>query len=365
MQTWKSLRRASLSAASLWLCAAAPAQAQVKPHNGQLTAGPVAVSAVRLPSFNRLGNGGDTGRLTFRGGLVLSSQHANFGGWSGLEIAADGRRFLAVSDAGGWMSGEIVYDAGAPARLAAVRIGPLLTLKGGNLKRGRDRDAEAVALESGSLDKGSVLVAFEQNGRIARYDFTPHKGVSATRGFIAFPEAAKAVRRKGGFEAMTLMRGGPYKGAIVVFSERLADDNGNRRGFVLTGKTARPLLLKDEGGYDITDVASLEDGSLIVLERRFRWTEGLHVRLRLVRAADLGRAGAAPAETLLDAGLASEIDNLEGLAVHRDAEGTLVLTLISDDNFNRILQRTLLLQFAYANDPAGAGIDPKTPKARP
>jgi len=35
---------------------------------------------------------------------------------------------------------------------------------------------------------------------------------------------------------------------------------------------------------------------------------------------------------------------MEGLAVHQDASGSVVLTLISDDNFSR-LQRTLLLQF--------------------
>jgi hypothetical protein len=39
-----------------------------------------------------------------------------------------------------------------------------------------------------------------------------------------------------------------------------------------------------------------------------------------------------------------EIDNMEGLSVHRDAGGALVLTLISDNNFWG-LQRTVLLQF--------------------
>ena len=41
-----------------------------------------------------------------------------------------------------------------------------------------------------------------------------------------------------------------------------------------------------------------------------------------------------------------EIDNMEGLAVHRNAQGRTILTLISDDNFNRRFQRTLLMQFA-------------------
>jgi hypothetical protein len=36
---------------------------------------------------------------------------------------------------------------------------------------------------------------------------------------------------------------------------------------------------------------------------------------------------------------------MEGLAVHREGGGTIV-TLISDNNFNTTLQRTLLLEFA-------------------
>ena len=44
-----------------------------------------------------------------------------------------------------------------------------------------------------------------------------------------------------------------------------------------------------------------------------------------------------------------QIDNMEGLSVHRDARGALVLTLISDDNFSP-LQRTLLLQFTLVGE---------------
>jgi len=47
---------------------------------------------------------------------------------------------------------------------------------------------------------------------------------------------------------------------------------------------------------------------------------------------------------LLWADLNQQIDNLEGLSVHRGADGAFILTLISDDNFSP-LQRTLLLQF--------------------
>jgi len=96
-------------------------------------------------------------------------------------------------------------------------------------------------------------------------------------------------------------------------------------------------------------LAALPDGSLIVLERRFRWSEGVKMRLRLIRAA-----GAFDGEVLLEADSGYEIDNMEGLAVHQGARGETVLTLISDDNFNSLLQRTLLLQFTLLLDAQAA-----------
>ena len=47
---------------------------------------------------------------------------------------------------------------------------------------------------------------------------------------------------------------------------------------------------------------------------------------------------------LFEADLRYEIDNLEGLSIHRGGAGEMVLTMISDDNFS-VLQRTVLLQF--------------------
>ncbi len=59
-------------------------------------------------------------------------------------------------------------------------------------------------------------------------------------------------------------------------------------------------------------------------------------------------------DALIEATAGEEIDNMEGLALHRGAAGELVITMISDNNFNRILQRTVLLQFALAPPPTEA-----------
>jgi hypothetical protein len=52
---------------------------------------------------------------------------------------------------------------------------------------------------------------------------------------------------------------------------------------------------------------------------------------------------------LIFADMAYQIDNMEGLAVHRAGDGATVLTLISDDNFSP-LQRTVLLQFTWVGE---------------
>ena len=45
---------------------------------------------------------------------------------------------------------------------------------------------------------------------------------------------------------------------------------------------------------------------------------------------------------------------MEGMAVHRGASGETIISLISDDNFNRLLQRTLFLQFTLHDKKAGS-----------
>lgn len=365
MKGLRGSKRQLAIVALLALLSAGLAFADGKPEMKKLKTGTFTLETTPIASFGRGGLKASTGKLEWRGGLVLTSPHKNFGGWSGLVLDPDGRRFLSISDAGAWMTGELNYQRGVVSGIANPRMGPLLSKEGVNLSKGKDRDAEAIALQSGNFDDGELLVAFERNARIARYGFTTKSGVTATKGFLPLPEAARGMSRNGGFEAMTVIRGGNHSGSVIAFSERMKDENGNRVGWLWGQRGATEFKIKDIGGYDISDVASLEDGSLILLERRFRWLEGLYIRLRLVPAKDVGLAQTIEGQTLLEADLSQEIDNMEGLAISRDASGTAVLTLISDDNFNRSLQRTLLLQFAYPDDPARDVARAVTAKARP
>ena len=58
---------------------------------------------------------------------------------------------------------------------------------------------------------------------------------------------------------------------------------------------------------------------------------------------DIGSTG----RSIFESDASQQIDNMEGLAIHREGRDT-VLTMVSDDNFNGI-QRTLLLEFALVS----------------
>jgi hypothetical protein len=67
------------------------------------------------------------------------------------------------------------------------------------------------------------------------------------------------------------------------------------------------------------------------------------MRIRRMALASVQPGATIDGPVLIEADMGYQIDNMEGLSVHRDG-GALVLTLISDDNFS-MMQRTLLLQF--------------------
>ena len=102
--------------------------------------------------------------------------------------------------------------------------------------------------------------------------------------------------------------------------------------------------MKRIGEFDITDGDFLPGGDMILLERRFNMSDGVAMRLRRIHGADIEKGATVDGEILLEADLLYQIDNMEGLSVTIDPDGTPRLTLVSDDNHS-ILQRNLLLEF--------------------
>ena len=344
--------RAALIAVALLASIADPATAQRKSDATTDKVTPVTVSARSIESFQRgLGDTKRFGRLEFRGGLVMTSPDARFGGFSGFVIAPDGRRFTAVSDEGNWLSGEITYAGKAPSGITNARMGPLLALNGRPLSRKRDADAEELTLLSGTLSHGVALVAFERNHRLARYPIV-NGALGRPTGLIGLPPESKRMTSNSGIEAVTVLRGGPFNGAILAFAEELKDADGHQVGWLLGKGAPKQIAITDIGGFAFTGAASLDDGSVLLLERRFRITEGVKMRLRYLPVAELKPGHVIEGETLVSSDMGYEIDNMEAVAVHTGSGGETIVTIVSDDNLNRFLQRNLLLQFTL--HPAAA-----------
>jgi hypothetical protein len=303
---------------------------------------PVTVTVAPITSFFKNGGGTRFGQLEWRGGLVLSADTEKFGGYSGVLLSPDGRDLIAVSDAGGWLSARIEYKGSRPVGLTDASLGAIMAVDGKPLRRNRDRDAEEIALSAGTLEKGEVLVSFERQNRIVRYRLTS----AGLQRPIEIIDPPPALRRQSvdGMEAMTVLKGGPFAGRMVAFSENAGQD-GRHDGWIWIGDTPKPLDVVSHGGFALTAAASLDDGTLLLLERRFTIFEGVRMRLRRIDPAAVKPGAVLDGEVLIEADLSSEIDNMEALGVHKDPSGQTVLTIISDDNFNRTLQRTLLLQF--------------------
>jgi hypothetical protein len=249
----------------------------------------IEVDAEPIAHFER-GQPGTTrfGALEFRGGLVLTSPSSDFGGWSGLVMARDGRSLLAISDVGSWMTAELIHEGGRPKGLGKVRLGPIPDSRGQPLESKRDADAEAVALLEGNLNDGMLLIGFERNHRIVRHPI--REGIIQTpTGALNLPAEARRMPANQGIEAVAVLQGGRYKGAIVAFAERFTLGSGYHTGWLwMDGGEAQRLQLKDIDGFNITDAAGLPDGSLLVLERYFRWTDGVKMRLRHLSAGEIG-----------------------------------------------------------------------------
>jgi hypothetical protein len=309
-----------------------------KAESIEITARPIAHFERGRPDVKRFGD------LEFRSGLVLTSSSTHFGGWSDLIVEADGNSLFAISDVGGWLAADIKYADGRLVGLSNAHIGPILDVGGRALAGKREQDAESLALVDGNLTRGSVLIGFERWHRIGRFEIRDRE-LRAPSGYMKMPPEARSMSPNLGLEAVAVLRAGPLKGSVVAFAERFTRGSGYHTGWIWTGGEPKMLQLRDIDGFDITGAAGLQDGSLLVLERRYRWTEGVKMRIRQLATADIKPGARLEGRVLIQADNGFEIDNMEGIAVHRSSSGETILTLISDDNFNGLLQRTLLLQF--------------------
>jgi hypothetical protein len=195
-------------------------------------------------------------------------------------------------------------------------------------------------------------VGIERVNRIVRFDFARCGFRARAAEYAAGARSAFGnLPHNKGLEALTFApRSSRLAGTLIAFSERGYDPNGNLRAFLIGAPPGGAGSVADRDDFDISDSATLPSGDVLLLERRFSWWRGIAMRLRRVAISDIAPGALVDGTDLIFADFGYQIDNMEGLSVHTDASGAVVLTLISDDNFNSFLQRTVLLQFRLVEE---------------
>jgi hypothetical protein len=300
------------------------------------------VRTVPIPRFKLSTDETRFGALEYRGGFAMYSTNADFGSWSGLDFAADGR-IVAIADTGFWLSAHLVEDGDRLVDIAQPKIGIMLADNGQPAPNKVSTDAESLRIVHRDGQE-TALVSFEQKAAIRRYagpDFA-----SAVPKHPPLPKFVTGLRRNQGLESLAVAPAdSPLAGATVAIAERSLDNKGNHRGFVLDGPNAGQFTIRRPDDFDISDANFLPNGDLLILERRFSFSGGFAMRIREIPGASIRPGALVDGETLITADNSYQIDNMEGLAVRTAPSGAILLDLISDDNHG-FLQRSVILQFA-------------------
>jgi hypothetical protein len=282
------------------------------------------------------------GGLFFRSGLELTSGAENFGGLSALWRSTDGRRLVAVADNAQWLTANVETRSGRLAGLADAVLAPILFANGKPLRKTRFYDTEGLAVAG-----DAAYVGIERHHAVMRFDFS-RDGIAARGRRLPLPAEAEHLPGNSGLEALGVAPPrSPLAGALVAIAERSRDgETAPTTGFILTGPRQGSFRVARSDDFDITDLAFLPNGEMLLLERRFSFFGGLAVRLRRVPPDAIRPGAIVDGPAIFESDPSQRIDNMEGLCVHREAD-EIIVSMVSDDNFSP-LQKTLLLEFALA-----------------
>ncbi len=263
----------------------------------------------------------------YLGSYTWRMEAAGFGGFSGLELAPDGTGFTAISDRGLRIDGRLQRRAGVISGVRAGPLHPLLDPEGKRLTGVRN-DPEGLAIRA----DGRSFVSFEGVHRVWAY-LAP----GAPAAWLPRHPDFKALQTNSSLEALAIDR----RGWLYTLPER---SGKMTRPFPLyryrNGAWDKALSIPRRGHFLPVGADFGPDGRFYLLERDFA---GVGFRSR-IRSFAISTSSVSDEREHLVTNTARH-DNLEGIAVWRDEQGRIRLTMISDDNF-RFFQRTEFVEYA-------------------
>jgi hypothetical protein len=282
------------------------------------------------------------GRLAYRGGLELRTDDPTFRGLSGIEVL-DNNRIVAVSDEADWIEAQLVLDErGYLTGFADARSAWMRDERGRPITDKREGDSEGLA----QLADGRFAVSFERAHVIRIYDLNR----DGPFGSAVMGPRLDGVRRlpaNAGLEALATfddaLLAGAEGGDEPTTPLWLAPIDARAP---VASRFAYPL----SGGFSLTAMDRLPDGSFVAIERFYAPVIG--PRARITRfAAPSGEGGMVEPEVLALLEPAFPTDNFEGVSAVRGPDGATRIYIVSDNN-GSAQQRTLLLAFDIVEAPA-------------
>lgn len=276
--------------------------------------------ALILSIFVAMAFPANAGKVEFLGSYTWQIDDPNFGGLSGLEVTNNGKRFIAITDRGTIISGHLTRAPnGALIDVEDAQIAPILDREGTPVT-GADADPEGLAIDR----SGRIYISFEARHRIWAYS-APN---ASAEDIPQHPHFAR-FQRNSGMEALAV----DEAGRLYTLPERSGQLNRPFPVYRFDGEWSQPFSLPRDQDFMPVGADFGPDGQLYLLERAFRPPLGFYAR---VSRFEITETGAGPPEVLLET-TAPFQNNFEGLSVWQDTEGTLQLTLLSDDNFLDVL----------------------------
>jgi hypothetical protein len=272
------------------------------------------------------------GELIFENAWELRADNEDFGGISALTRQGDGR-FIALSDAGTLIGFGLTNDVSANRPFIAPLPGYQTN---DNYK---DRDSEGMTHDPASAQ---YWVSYEAKHAIRRFSRSFARPTGVVR-----PAAMQDWPSNKGAECIARLSDGRF---VVIAESWEPDDSHQALLFsgdpVEAGSDIASFSYFPPPGYRVTDCAQLPDGRLLLLHRRIGLPSGFAAKLGVLDIRRLSERARLSSKVIATIAPPLLIDNMEGLAVARDSQGTHIW-LISDNNFSA-LQRTLLIQFKLA-----------------
>ena len=271
------------------------------------------------------------GQLHYHGGLVISSPRTNFGGFSALGVSLDGKRMIAISDRGYRFAASLIYNKESKLiGLNNTELDSLANLNGTALRGKSESDVESMCPGVG----GEIIIGFEHRHRIWRY--LPRKIIPEP---IVPPVELSSLPLNAGVESLALLQ----NGSLLAIAEGFPNISSTL-AWVSNPEGWSTMTYLLDSGFHPSGAATIINGDVLVLERRFTLRNGIAARIRRINAVNIQPGAELRSKLIAEFRDPMTTDNFEGIATRQNQKGQTIIYIISDDNFSP-MQKTLLMMF--------------------